>query len=318
MHPYSNRHSRSGSDVLTSGDFESVEPAFPAPPRVPVFHRSAPPQHYAHAGQGHAPQSQSYPPGSYAPQQPYAYGAAPLSQSVPAPPSSLAPVAMSAELRNAMTTGPRAAQTVVIKERPGMRAGLALVAIGALVGGILGVGMRVHQNATELAATHQPAAVQASMPAAPQFANAPVAASEALPQAPAGLPPQYANLPPGAVMVNPNGTIVPIQPPVVVPSAKVEAKAAKFAHAPKADKADKAEKADKADRAERADKNAGGGQPAIAAKVTAPPKADKAPPPPEKNDKAADKGSSANKGGGRDKEAEDVLKAATAETKNSL
>src|SRR5688572_15461158 len=137
---------------LGTGDFEAIGPSsIPPASRAPVFHRSAPPPSYP-------------PPVSYAPHS--GYGQQMLS--APPPPNSLAPVAMTAAMgtgrHHAIGTGPhRTAETVVVRERPGMKAGFILVILGALVGGVLGVGMRARQNQAEAtaAAVQQPAATQA-------------------------------------------------------------------------------------------------------------------------------------------------------------
>jgi hypothetical protein len=200
LQPFSKRSHTPEPQVLGTGDYESIGPAIPPASRAPVFHRSAPPP---------PPSQQPY--GMYAPHG--GYGQQMLA--APPPPHSLAPVAMNAAMgtgrHQANSTGPhRNADTITIRERPGMKAGFVLVVLGALVGGVLGVGMRARQNQVEASNAAQQA------PAQPVATNA---AGPATAQTPPALPPSaMANLPPGTVLVDPSkpGNVIPVQPPIVV------------------------------------------------------------------------------------------------------
>lgn len=96
---------------------------------------------------------------------------------VPEPPHSLAPMAMSHD-HSVSQRG--ASPTVVTRDREssGVKTGIGILAVGALLGALLGVGMRVHQN-TLAAEAASAAQVNASM----------VAPAEATPVVPVAVAP---------------------------------------------------------------------------------------------------------------------------------
>ncbi|HSO35285.1 MAG TPA: hypothetical protein VLT33_22305 [Labilithrix sp.] len=176
MLPFSKRPPPPEEYFLRSGDFEAVPPqgyasqapvSVPAAPRAPVFARHAAPTPYG-----------------FSQNQPQPYGYADLS--APPPPHSLAPVAMISERSN---TGPvgstaRRAQTVVLREKPSLKWGVMIALTGALLGGVLGLGMDAKRQQDRAAAASEardtaPAAATPTLPV--QVAVNGLAAPAALP-----------------------------------------------------------------------------------------------------------------------------------------
>jgi hypothetical protein len=234
--------------------------------------------------------------------------------SAPPPPHSLAPVAMAAHARNTANTGPRAAETIMIRSRPNIRWGMMLLVAGMLVGSTLGVSMRMRDQAMHaqaVASEHdaQVAATQFSMPiayAGNQANSSPVSA------------PPSASTP--APVAAPTTAVIPPQPGVLVsaaPAAKPETKDTKSdAKGDKADKADKADKDREPSSKRVAVAHAKAPPPApepaskvnVSAKVSAPP-----PPPPAKEpEKTAKAQPRAND------DAQKLLQAAMKDTTNTL
>lgn len=182
MLPYSKRSAQ--PEILQSGDFEVVnEPlAIPRVAKSPVFARSA------------SPASQPFGP----PSAPASYDARLMGS--PPPPNSLSPVAMSAQVRRLPAGKGGAAETVVIRSRPTLRWGMTILFAGALIGGALGVFMKVRQNES----------IQALEPSAETAVGAPLR-PEARDLSPTGLgvPASVAQPPPQAV-------VLPTQPPVLI------------------------------------------------------------------------------------------------------
>lgn len=177
-----------------SGPHSMPAPSQPSGPPPSAFVRQPAPTPYGYT-QNAAPQQQ----------QPYGhYG----DLSVPPPPHSLAPVAMHSSTHsgsyNANLTGQSRAQTVVIREKPSLKWGIMIAMSGALLGGVLGLGMdaRNKQGRAAAAAEALENAAPVTMTAAAQ-APAPLAAPIAPPVA---APPVLAPRAPVA------------QAPVVLPS----------------------------------------------------------------------------------------------------
>jgi hypothetical protein len=101
-------------------------------------------------------------------------------------PSSLAPHAMGV----ADASSSHRVQTVVIRERSGVKTGLGILAIGALVGVLLGVAMRVQQSGAADSTANAVAAPNEAVPVPVAVAPGPVATQPAPPQVPAAA---YAN-----------------------------------------------------------------------------------------------------------------------------
>jgi hypothetical protein len=188
--PFSKRPPPPDEYLLRSGDFEAVRqdsysgasvshgshasyaaPRAPAP--APAFTRQA-----------------AYTPYSYAQQQQQqTYGSGQFGDlSAPPPPNSLAPMAMGAMSPD--STGRNFAQTtsrtgsIVVREKPSIKWGVMIALTGALLGGVLGLGMDARrQNARAAAAAADardnapPAMVAAALPnaltATPRPAPAP-------------------------------------------------------------------------------------------------------------------------------------------------
>ena len=183
--PFSKRTPPPEEYRLQSGDFEAVKPQsrsyghenlqVPPAPRAPVFARQAAPM----------PQSSPYGFGQSQPyyqqqqqqqHQPQPYGHY-EDLSAPPPPHSLAPVAMGSERMHSSSvsvTGSQRAQTVVIRQKPSLKLGVMIALTGALLGGVLGLGMDAkRQQARAAAAANEahdsvlvpvPAMVAAALP----------------------------------------------------------------------------------------------------------------------------------------------------------
>lgn len=93
MLPFSKRPPGPQEYLLGSGDYEAVRSPVPPPPRAPVFARSAAaPAAYGHDAYAHAYAQHQH--GSYRSYGPYDPRQDPRMMAAPAPPNSLAPVAM--------------------------------------------------------------------------------------------------------------------------------------------------------------------------------------------------------------------------------
>jgi hypothetical protein len=260
--PFSKRPPPPEEYFLRSGDFEAVRQerkdpyaaTIPPAPRAPVFARQA-----AQTPYGFSQNQQQY------------------SQfndlSVTPPPHSLAPVAMnggpdSTNRHFALGHTSRTnTNSVILREKPSLKWGVMIALSGALLGGVLGLGMDARrQNARAAAAASDardnapPAMVAAALPnalGAPRVAAAPVSAPVSAPIA--------AN--PAPVVLAPIAPVV-VAPAKSEPAPKSHAKApaprphtfvaAKVA-TPKAEKAEKAEapppeKTAKVEKAEKAEK----------------------------------------------------------------
>ena len=185
--PFSKRPPPPEEYFLRSGDFEAVRQdsysgpaphgyaqAIPPAPRAPVFARQAAQTPYGFAQN----QQNQYGSGQYG------------SLSAPPPPHSLAPVAMGANDyrgpdstgRNLAYTTSRTNGTVVVREKPSLKWGVMIALTGALLGGVLGLGMDARrQNARAAAAAADardnapPAMVAAALPNALTATPRPVA-----------------------------------------------------------------------------------------------------------------------------------------------
>lgn len=188
MSPYSRRPPPPEPLSLGTGDFEAVSYGpggrvhhhtgntgnshlgVPRAPRTPIFHRSAPVE----------PPSSQY---GFGNANGYPSHYAPASQA-PAAPHSLSPMAMNSS-RNAASTGPqRVQETVVIRSRPSVKAGVSILLAGALIGGVIGITMRMRQNEADasFAAAAQHDAPPAAAPATPSpMANGGVIGSSSAP-----------------------------------------------------------------------------------------------------------------------------------------
>jgi hypothetical protein len=170
----------------------------------------------------------------------------------PSAPASLAPVAMSSA-RSAIATGPQRAQpTIVVRSRPTAKTGVAILLVGAIVGGVFGIAMRLRQNAADVSefAAHETPAEQAAPPPPP--ATPIVVAPGAAPPS-ASAPQQYSNVPFGSLVVAappasaPASVVASAAPPANAKEAKKHGAgwAKPAAHAPAAGaRAPKAEKDD--------------------------------------------------------------------------
>ncbi|MDB5216285.1 MAG: hypothetical protein JWO86_4212 [Myxococcaceae bacterium] len=221
MLPFSKRPPPPDEYLLRSGDFEAVRQdsysgappshnsyaphasnahAIPAAPRQPVFARQVAQTPYGYAQQQ---QQQTYGSGVYG------------DLSSPPPPNSLAPVAMGgmspdATARNFAHTTSRTNGTVLVNDKPSIKWGVMIALTGALLGGVLGLGMDARrQNARAAAA------------AADARDNAPPAmVAAALPNAPNALPNAIAAAPrPAAAPVSPIANAAPAGGTVIAPPA---------------------------------------------------------------------------------------------------
>jgi len=232
--PFSKRAPAPDEYLLRSGDYEaSREPqVIPPAPRAPIFARQAQPAPYGfahHYGQD----LHSAPPAS----------------------RSLAPVAMSAGSTGAMSVGydtgsHRAQPTVLINEKPSLKWGVLIAITGAMLGGVLGVGMDAKRQQARAAAAAQatenaPVAVAqpAALPPMTTQVVAPKPAVVAQPAAPAvigaspvapAVQPVVAAQPAAPVAPAAAGVTLPPQQPVVIaPTNAKQAKAeTKPSHAP--------------------------------------------------------------------------------------
>lgn len=230
MLPFSKRPPPPEEYFLRSGDFEAVRQdsysgpgpspyashAIPAAPRAPVFARQA-----AHTPYGFSQRQQNH------------YG----DLSAPPPPHSLAPVAMGgygadSTGRNFAQTTSRTNGTIVVREKPSLKWGVMIALSGALLGGVLGLGMDARRQNARAAA----AAADARDNAPPAILDPRVAA--ALPNANAanaanalGAAPRPATPPPpvaGNVIAPPAPVVLaPVAPVVVAPTAATSPIAAK-------------------------------------------------------------------------------------------
>lgn len=136
-------------------------------------------------------QPPSYPPGS-----PYAKNGFSAQQlDAPAPPHSLAPVAMPMTDPSMSFGATSTGMTAPSPPKASMKAGISILVIGAFVGALAGVAMRVHQNG----AAEPVSAAAEGEPVPVAVAPGPVA-TQALPQVPAAA--YAANLVPGTVIQN--------------------------------------------------------------------------------------------------------------------
>jgi len=220
--PFSKRPPPPEEYFLRSGDFEAVNGApprsngyasqqIPSAPRAPVFARQAAHTPYGFSqnrSQGHAPHGH--------------FG----DLSAPPPPHSLVPVAMgsgSSYPGTAISTGAQRAQTVLIREKPSLKWGVMIALCGALLGGVLGLGMDAKRQQARAAAAAEardaaPAIVTTALPTAP----APVAANGLL-AAPAIAAPAIAVAPPAAALpVAAPAAALPVaaQAPTVLPTSQ--------------------------------------------------------------------------------------------------
>ena len=224
MLPFSKRPPPPEEYFLRSGDFEAVNggqqqnpnyaiPSAPSAARAPVFARQA-----AHTPYGFS-QSQNQQYGQYA------------DLSAPPPPHSLAPVAMYASSTHSGTNpnlNRSQAGTVLIREKPSLKWGVMIALTGALLGGVLGLGMDARRQSARAAAAAEardaapPAMVAIALPqaAAPLAAPRPVLAAVPVPVAVAPAPVANINTAP-AVLPTAPAIIVPKQPePAVARTAK--------------------------------------------------------------------------------------------------
>lgn len=344
MLPYAKRSPAPEAQQLRSGDFEVVRDTRLGAPRAPkappVFHRAAPAPvqampapRYGYGAPTHsnvvlAPEVRADVHAASIPPAPY---------SAPPASHSLAPVAMSAPYGHAAPTMPRvaphgSAETFVIRGKPTMKWGIGILAGGALVGALLGVGLNqrdssaaaasqmtdpepavvvapatpaqaVPQQATVAQGTvaypagyqpQAPAPVQAQPVVAP--VQAPVVAAPA--QTVAAVQPVPAQPGAGYVTAAPQPVVIPPQPAVVVAAQPAPPRAA----APVVHHASRAHKAGKATRSRPA---APPPRVTVAAKVPEP-KAEKADKPEPK------------KRAPRDPDADAILQKAIANTTNTL
>lgn len=240
--PFSKRPPPPEEYFLRSGDFEAVNAQrpqshgyvnqhIPAAARAPVFARQAAPTPYGFSqrSQAHAPQRY----GHYA------------DLSAPPPPHSLAPVAMGSERSHTgsvASTSAQRAQTVLMREKPSLKWGVMIALCGALLGGVLGLGMDAKRQQARAAAAAEardaaPAVVTPTLPT--QAAAAGLLAAPVLPPSLVPVTPGPALA--GAVVVAPAAplpiaarapTVLPPSQPISVTPAKPEKHAATSKPAP--------------------------------------------------------------------------------------
>ncbi len=249
---------------------------------------SSPPvytQPYAHA---HAQQFQSSPPPVFVRQAaptPYGYTANPQTQhpygqrndlSAPPPPHSLAPMAMSADSTNrqfAITGSGAQHLTMSGRDKPSIKWGIMIALSGALLGGVLGLGMDARRQSARAAAAAEandaapPAVVATVQPVQPVqpvvIAPTVIAPTVALGVQPTGVQPQILTPAPVVLAVG-QGVVVPRgavrTKPIVKPHGFLAAKVtspSRPAPEPKAEAPEpKTAKADKADSSKTFKKDA--------------------------------------------------------------
>lgn len=298
MLPFSKRPPPPEEYFLRSGDFEAVQAndpyAIPPAPRSPVFARQAAPSS--------SPAPYGFVPGRYTDYPKYG------DLSAPPPPHSLAPVAMGSE-RNAVATGTnRSIAPVVVREKPSLKWGVMIAVTGALLGGVLGLGMDARRQSQRAAAMAEASQNQPAMTAAVPQGLPPMAANALLAPAPSAAAP---------AIVAP--VVIPPQAPIAVTATK---QGEPVASKEKAEKADKPEKAEKHAKAFRGFHGGGG---SIAVKVNKPvekaepaaapePKVAKA----EKAEKAEAAPKAAPKKDASTSAAQQLLEAANKDTANTL
>jgi len=235
--PFSKRPPSPEEYLLRSGDFEAVDPhAIPAAPRAPVFARSNAPTPYGFV-QHYAPPHPPHP--AHGPQHGYPYA---NGMDVPPPPHSLAPVAMGGAA-GVGTGSHRFQPTLPAREKPSLKWGVLIAVSGAVLGGVLGIGMDAKRQHAASAAQAEAAAAmpmtQAMVAATAQPVMAPVAPQPVVTQIAA--PRVLTAAPQPAAAPATPGVVLPPQAPVVVAAAPVAANAATKDGA-KGAKHDKAEK----------------------------------------------------------------------------
>lgn len=217
--PFSKRPPPPDEYLLRSGDLEAVR-------QDPYSLRT--PQPYAPASQSYAPppafvrQAPQHAPYGFSQQ---SYGGNDLS--APPPPHSLAPMAMTADPMSSgpfSTTGMSRAHDTTMNARdgkPSIKWGIMIALSGALLGGVLGLGMDARRQSARAAAAAEakeaaPAVVVAVAAPAPvqPVAIAPRAAAPAAPAVPA-----VANALVAPAVVAPPVAAAPVAPVVVAPPA---------------------------------------------------------------------------------------------------
>lgn len=207
--PFSKRPPSPEEYFLHSGDYQAMphgqahNPQIPPPPPAPIFARQREVTPYGFAQQ---------------------YGD--NINSIPPPVNSLAPVAMGS-YGGANHTGTHSQPQVTVKEKPSLKWGLMIALTGAVLGGVIGVGMDAKRQQQAAASASQPENPPAVVAAAPMPAPLPV--TNTIIAKPAQQPAVTA---PAA---QPQINVIPPQPALVVAPAK-EAKPAPEAKAEKAEK----------------------------------------------------------------------------------
>jgi len=155
--PFSKRPPSPEEYFLHSGDYQAMpqgqahNPQIPPPPPAPIFARQRQVTPYGFAQQ---------------------YGD--NINSVPPPVNSLAPVAMGS-YGGATHTGTHSQPQVTVKEKPSLKWGLMIALTGAVLGGVIGVGMDAKRQQQAAASASQPENPPAVVAAAPLPAPLPVA-----------------------------------------------------------------------------------------------------------------------------------------------
>lgn len=223
--PFSKRPPPPEEYFLRSGDFEAVQASheqtrashmpvsLPAPPQ-PVFARHASPTPYGF---------------TQSPPRPHGYG----DLSAPPPPHSLAPVAM---ISDRTGQGPastaRRGSSLSLGEKPSLKWGVMIALTGALLGGVLGLGMdakRQREHASAASASTETAGPAAAVTALPAQAALNGLAAPVTPPAP---PPAAVLAGNGAVPLAARAPVVLAPPaPVVVVPEKAEKPAKPEKHA---------------------------------------------------------------------------------------
>ena len=226
--PFSKRPPPPEEYFLRSGDFEAAPVGNPAhnanapsyvppAPRAPIFARHVAATPY---GFSQGPQSQR----SYA---------AHHEQSVGPAPHSLAPMAMNSQ--HAASTGTNRAMSmsqsgasIVLREKPSLKWGVMIALTGALLGGVLGLGMDARRQSARAAAAAEandaapPAVVAAAQPVLPVVLAPPVAPSTVATVAqPAVAQPAVAQ---PQIIAPPAAVVLAVAPSVVVPKGAIHTK----------------------------------------------------------------------------------------------